>query len=123
MTIELPDGRNITAAVAHGLGNARDLLGLVKDGEKHYDFIEVMACPGGCVNGGGQPIVNAELKDKINIKEERAKAIYDEDKSLPLRKSHKNPHITTIYEEYLGKPNGHLSHELLHTKYIRRNKF
>ena len=123
VTIELPDGRNITAAVAHGLGNARDLLGLVKNGEKHYDFIEVMACPGGCVNGGGQPIVNAELKDKINIKEERAKAIYDEDKSLPLRKSHKNPHITTIYEEYLGKPNGHLSHELLHTKYIRRNKF
>jgi len=122
-TIELPDGRNITAAVVHGLGNARKLLELVRSGEKHYDFIEAMACPGGCVNGGGQPIVNSYIKEKINVAEERAKAIYDEDKSLPLRKSHKNPHITKIYEEFLEKPNGHLSHELLHTKYIKRNKF
>lgn len=123
LTIELPDGRNITAAVAHGLSNARKLLDLVRSGEKHYDFIEAMACPGGCVNGGGQPIVNSEIKEKINIKEERAKAIYNEDKDLPIRKSHKNPHITKIYDEFLGAPNGHLSHELLHTEYIKRNKF
>jgi NADH-quinone oxidoreductase subunit G/NADP-reducing hydrogenase subunit HndD len=122
-TIELPDGRNITAAVVHGLGNARKLLDLVRSGEKHYDFIEAMACPGGCVNGGGQPIVNSQIKEKINVPEERAKAIYDEDKSLPLRKSHKNPHITKIYEEFLGEPNGHLSHKLLHTEYKERNKF
>ena len=122
-TIELPDGRNITAAVVHGLGNARKLLELVRNGEKHYDFIEAMACPGGCVNGGGQPIVNSQIKEKINISEERAKAIYYEDKALPIRKSHKNPHITKIYEEFLGKPNGHLSHKLLHTEYVKRNKF
>jgi iron-only hydrogenase group A len=122
-TIELPDGRNITAAVVHGLGNARKLLDLVRSGEKHYDFIEAMACPGGCVNGGGQPIVNSQIREEINISEERAKAIYDEDKSLSLRKSHKNPHITKIYEEFLGEPNGHLSHKLLHTEYKERNKF
>ncbi|WP_435790896.1 NADH-dependent [FeFe] hydrogenase, group A6 [Clostridium sp.] len=122
-TIELPDGRNITAAVVHGLGNARKLLELVRSGEKHYDFIEAMACPGGCVNGGGQPIVNSQIKEKINVPDERSKAIYDEDKSLPLRKSHKNPHITKIYEEFLGEPNGHLSHKLLHTTYVIRNKF
>ncbi len=122
-TIELPDGRNITAAVVHGLGNARKLLDLVRSGEKHYDFIEAMACPGGCVNGGGQPIVNSQIREKINVAEERAKAIYDEDKSLPLRKSHKNPHITRLYEEFLVAPGSHLSHKLLHTKYIKRNKF
>jgi NADH-quinone oxidoreductase subunit G/NADP-reducing hydrogenase subunit HndD len=119
----LPDGRNITAAVAHGLGNARKLLELVRKGEKHYDFIEAMACPGGCVTGGGQPIVPAQIKENINIQEERAKAIYDEDKNIPIRKSHKNPYITKIYEEFLGEPGGHLSHKFLHTEYERRNKF
>ncbi|HEY8892266.1 MAG TPA: NADH-dependent [FeFe] hydrogenase, group A6 [Clostridium sp.] len=123
VTIELPNGRSITAAVAHGLSNARKLMELVRSGEKHYDFIEAMACPGGCVNGGGQPIVNPQIKEKINVKEERAKAIYDEDKALPIRKSHKNPHITKIYKGFLGEPNGHLSHKLLHTEYIIRNKF
>jgi iron-only hydrogenase group A len=123
INIELPDGRNITAAVAHGLSNARELLNFVRSGEKQYDFIEVMACPGGCVNGGGQPIVDAQTREKTNIKEERAKAIYNEDESLPIRKSHKNPYIMRIYEEFLGSPNSHLCHKLLHTKYTRRNKF
>jgi iron-only hydrogenase group A len=123
ISIELPDGRSITAAVAHGLANARKLLNLVRSGEKQYDFIEVMACTGGCVTGGGQPIVTAQIKEKINIKEERAKAIYDEDKALPIRKSHKNPYITKIYEEFLGSPNSHLSHKLLHTEYSERSKF
>lgn len=122
VSIELPDGRSINAAVAHGLGNARKLLNLVKSGEKQYHFIEVMACPGGCVTGGGQPIVDMQIKDQINIKEERAKALYEEDKALPIRKSHKNPHITKIYEEFLVAPGNHLSHELLHTEYIKRNK-
>ena len=123
IAIELPDGRNITAAVTHGLENARNLLNLVRSGEKQYDFIEAMACPGGCVTGGGQPIVDAQIKEKINIKEKRARAIYDEDESLPIRKSHKNPHITKIYKEFLGSPNSHLSHKLLHTEYTKRNKF
>lgn len=121
--IELPNGKVITAAVAHGLGNARALLKMVKDGERKIDFIEVMACPGGCVTGGGQPIVNARTLENINVKAERAKAIYDEDKEMPLRKSHKNPYITKIYEDFLGKPNGHLSHELLHTHYVKKEKF
>lgn len=122
-TIELPDGREISTAVANGLGNARRLMEMIKNGDKEYQFIEVMACPGGCVTGGGQPIVNSKSRDKFDIKLERAKAIYDEDKSLPIRKSHKNPYITQIYEEYLGEPNGHLSHELLHTHYTKREKY
>ncbi|GAA0727620.1 NADH-dependent [FeFe] hydrogenase, group A6 [Clostridium malenominatum] len=121
--IELPNGKIITAAVAHGLGNARELMKVVKTGERKIDFIEVMACPGGCVTGGGQPIVNSDILDNINIKLERAKAIYDEDKEMPIRKSHKNPYITKIYEEFLGKPNGGMSHSLLHTQYEKRNKY
>jgi NADH-quinone oxidoreductase subunit G/NADP-reducing hydrogenase subunit HndD len=121
--IELPDGRVIRTAVVHGLGNARKLMEAIERGEKSYEFIEVMACPGGCITGGGQPIVNAKTTETINVKAERAKAIYDEDKDLPIRKSHKNPYIKIIYEEYLGEPNGHLAHELLHTHYVRRNKF
>ena len=121
--IELPNGKKITAAVAHGLGNARELLKIVKSGERKIDFIEVMACPGGCVTGGGQPIVNARDLETINVKTERAKAIYEEDKKLPIRKSHKNPDIAKVYKEFLGKPNGHLSHKLLHTHYVKRTKF
>lgn len=82
-----------------------------------------MACPGGCVTGGGQPIVDSKIKEEIDIKAKRAKAIYDEDESFVIRKSHKNPYIIKIYEEYLKEPNGHLSHELLHTHYVKRSKF
>lgn len=122
-TIELPNGKSINAAIAHGLANARKLLDMVKSGEKKVDFIEVMACPGGCVTGGGQPIIDAKTREVMDVRIERAKAIYDEDKSLPIRKSHKNPYIKKIYEEFLGEPNGHLSHELLHTHYQKRNRF
>jgi len=121
--IELPDGRTITAAVVHGLGNARKLLEIVESGSKHYDFIEVMACPGGCVTGGGQPIVNSKLQEKVDVKLLRAKAIYDEDESMTIRKSHKNPYIKKIYKEFLKEPNGHLSHKLLHTNYAKRDKY
>ncbi|WP_040952086.1 NADH-dependent [FeFe] hydrogenase, group A6 [Gorillibacterium massiliense] len=120
--IELPDGRKIRTAVVHGLGNARKLMEAIERGEKAYEFIEVMACPGGCITGGGQPIVDAKTSEMINVKAERAKSIYDEDKDLPVRKSHLNPYIKTIYEEFLGKPNSHLAHELLHTHYIDRSK-
>lgn len=121
--IELPSGKVIRTAVAHGLGHARKLMELIRSGVKSYEFIEVMACSGGCITGGGQPIIDARKHGEINVKLERAKAIYAEDKDLPIRKSHKNPDIIKIYEEYLGHPNSHKSHELLHTHYIRRSKF
>ncbi len=115
-------GKTIRAAVAHGLGNARELLNKVKSGEVEVDFIEIMACPGGCVNGGGQPIVCAKDRMDKDIRAERAKALYQEDKNLPLRKSHDNPYIKKIYEEYLEEPGSHKAHDLLHTHYIARDK-
>lgn len=121
--LELPNGRKIRTAVVHGLGHARKVMELIQSGEKQYDFIEVMACPGGCVTGGGQPIVNAKTQTAVNVKQERAKAIYEEDQSMSYRKSHKNPYIQQIYAEFLGKPNGHLAHELLHTHYVKRLKY
>ncbi|WP_438448395.1 NADH-dependent [FeFe] hydrogenase, group A6 [Gorillibacterium sp. sgz5001074] len=121
--LELPNGQKIKTAVIHGLGNARKVMELIQSGEKQYDFIEVMACPGGCVTGGGQPIVDAKTRTSTNVKAERAKAIYAEDESLQVRKSHKNPYIQALYAEFLGKPNGHLAHELLHTHYVKRNKY
>lgn len=121
--VELPNGKTITAAVANGLGNARKLMKMVKSGDKKLDFIEVMACPGGCVTGGGQPIVNPRNMDSDNVKLLRSKGIYDEDKEMTIRKSHKNPYIVKIYSDFLGTPNSHLSHQLLHTKYVKRNKF
>lgn len=115
-------GRKIRAAVAHGLGNARALIEKIKSGEVSVDFIEIMACPGGCVNGGGQPIVPSSVRMDADIRAERAKAIYNEDKSLPLRKSHDNPYIKQLYDEFLGEPCGHKSHDLLHTHYTARAK-
>ncbi len=116
-------GKDIRAAVAHGLGNARKLLDKIKAGEAEYEFIEIMACPGGCVNGGGQPIQPAKVRAEIDLRAERAKAIYDEDRSLPIRKSHENPYIKKLYEEYLGEPCGHKSHKLLHTHYVARENY
>jgi iron-only hydrogenase group A len=121
--LELPNGKKIKTAVIHGLGNARKVMELIQSGEKQYDFIEVMACQGGCVTGGGQPIVNAKTQTAVNVKLERGKAIYAEDESLSYRKSHKNPYIQQIYAEFLGKPNGHLAHDLLHTHYVKRPKY
>jgi NADH-quinone oxidoreductase subunit G/NADP-reducing hydrogenase subunit HndD len=108
----------VKVAVAHGLGNARKLMEKIKDGTADYHFIEVMACPGGCVSGGGRPIpVNNEIRRL------RAEALYQEDRNLKYRKSHENPSIKRIYEEFLGTPLGEQSHHLLHTKYIARSKF
>ena len=121
-TVELP-GKTVRAAVAHGLGNARKLLDKIKAGEAQYDFIEVMGCPGGCVTGGGQPIQPAKVRMDIDLRMERAKAIYDEDQSLNVRKSHENPFIKKLYEEYLGEPCGHKSHKLLHTHYKQRENY
>ena len=97
------------------------MLNAVKNGEKTYDFIEVMCCPGGCVNGGGQPIHPNSVRETIDIKAVRAAAIYEEDKNLPQRKSHKNTAIKLIYDEYFEKPGSHKAHEILHTSYVDRS--
>ena len=115
-------GKDVRVAVVHGTKNARTILEKIKNGE-HYDFIEIMACPGGCINGGGQPIVNAKTQAVVNVKEERAKALYSEDKNAKLRKSHENPAVQLLYKEFFGEPCSHKAHELLHTHYTKRSKF
>ncbi|MBQ6043619.1 MAG: iron hydrogenase small subunit [Clostridia bacterium] len=115
-------GKKVRVAVANGTGNASKLLEKVKAGAK-YDFIEVMGCPGGCVTGGGQPIINSKDLCYIDAKALRAKALYTEDKNKGLRKSHENPEVKKLYKDYLGKPNGHKAHELLHTHYVPRPKY
>lgn len=117
------DGKKVRVAVAHSTGNAKKLLDAIKNGEKQYEFIEVMGCPGGCVTGGGQPIVSAKELMYVNVKELRAKALYDEDAGKAKRKSHENEELKKLYEEYLGEPNGHKAHELLHTTYVPRKKY
>ncbi len=116
-------GMDVKVAVAHGLGNARKLLDDIKAGKADYHFIEIMACPGGCVTGGGQPIRSAKTHMDIDLKAERAKALYAEDKALAVRKSHENPYIKKLYAEFLEKPGSHKSHELLHTHYTKRDLF
>ena len=113
----------LKAAVAHGLGNARKLLDRIKAGEAEYHFVEIMACPGGCVNGGGQPIQPSKVRSWTDLRTERAKAIYEEDRELPIRKSHENPRIKALYEEYLEEPGSHKAHKLLHTHYTKRENY
>lgn len=108
-------GLRLKGAVAHGLSNARKLLDEIVEGKADYHFIEVMACPGGCLSGGGQPIPTSE-----EIRKKRAEAIYFADRSLSLRKSHENPMVEILYKEFLGEPNGHKSHKLLHTHYTAK---
>jgi len=116
-------GRVVKVAVASGLTNARTLLERVKSGEAHYDMIEIMACPGGCVNGGGQPIQPASVRNFVDLRALRAKAIYAQDKGMKIRKSHENPIIKEMYDTFLGKPGSHKAHEILHTKYQARPKY
>ena len=116
------NGTKINVAVASGLSNAKKVLESVKDGSKKYDFIEVMCCPGGCVNGGGQPIHPNSVRETVDIKAVRAAAIYEEDKNLPKRKSHDNSAIQLIYKDYFEKPGSHKAHEVLHTSYVDRSK-
>ena len=116
-------GNVIKVAVASGLENADRLLRRVKSGEKYYDFIEIMACPGGCVNGGGQPIVPASVRNFVDVRAVRAAALYQDDLNLPVRKSHENPDIKSIYAEYFEKPGSHKAHEILHTAYTKRPKY
>ena len=117
------NGLELKVAVANSTGAASQLLDAVKAGEKSYTFIEIMGCPGGCVNGGGQPIVSPTVREDVDVKGLRAKALYDEDAALSVRKSHELPAITKLYDEYFGKPNSHKAHELLHTTYPARKKY
>ncbi len=110
-------GKKVRVAIASGLANAKTLLKRVKAGEASYDFIEIMACPGGCVNGGGQIIQPASVRNFTDIRAERAKVLYDIDAKNPLRRSHENPDIQALYKEYFGEPNSHKAHEVLHTGY------
>ncbi len=116
-------GITLKAAIAHGTGNARKLLDSIRAGEKEYHFIEVMACPGGCVTGGGQPIQPSDVRSWIDLRKERAAAIYEEDKDMAVRKSHENPNVQKLYEEYFEKPGSHKAHELLHTHYVTRENY
>lgn len=112
------DGVELKCAVAHGLTNAKTIMDQVKTGASPYHFVEIMACPGGCLGGGGQPIpTNPEIRKK------RTEAIYAEDAGMPVRKSHENPEVLKIYEDFLGEPLGELSHHLLHTSYIGRHRY
>ena len=119
-TVKIGD-LDVNVAVCSSTGKASELLDAIKRGEKQYHFIEIMGCPGGCVNGGGQPIVPASVRNWTNVPAIRAKALYSEDEAKTLRKSHENPEIKQIYEEFLGKPNSHKAHMLLHTTYEQRD--
>jgi NADP-reducing hydrogenase subunit HndD len=112
------EGVELKVAIAHGLVNANKIMKMVRDGKASYHFIEIMACPGGCIGGGGQPIPTS-----AEIRQNRVKAIYSEDESKSIRKSHENPEVIAIYKEFLDQPNSHKSHELLHTHYVERDNF
>ncbi|HOC24760.1 MAG TPA: iron hydrogenase small subunit, partial [bacterium] len=108
----------VRAAVANGLANARQLMKKIVAGEAHYHFIEIMACPGGCIGGGGQPVPTS-----MEIRKKRAAAIYRADQAKTIRKSHENPAVQQLYKEFLGEPNSHKAHELLHTHYIKKTVY
>jgi NADH-quinone oxidoreductase subunit G len=109
-------GTKVRAAVASGLGNAAQLLRDIRSGKKEYHIIEIMACPGGCIDGGGQPY----HKGRAGVLKKRMEALYTEDAGKILRKSHENPFIQKLYADFLGKPHGELPHKLLHTAYVKR---
>ena len=112
------EGVTAKVAVAHGLANAFKVMEKVRSGEAEYHFIEIMACPGGCIGGGGQPRPTTE-----EIRKARISATYEEDENMKLRKSHENPIVTTLYEEFLGSANSHKAHDLLHTHYKKRDRY
>ena len=113
-------GLNLKVAVASSTAAAKQLIKKIQSGEATYHFVEVMACPGGCINGGGQPIVNASTRMDVDYRAARGAGLYAEDEAKTIRKSHENPDIVKLYEEYLGKPGSHKAHELLHTSYTDR---
>ena len=116
-------GVKVSVAIASGLANARKIIESIKSGEKNYTFVEVMACPGGCINGGGQPYVHDEVRNSVDLKTLRAQALYDYDAESKVRCSHDNATVTKLYKEFFGEPNSHKAHELLHTTYVERPKY
>ncbi|MCL2675504.1 MAG: NADH-dependent [FeFe] hydrogenase, group A6 [Firmicutes bacterium] len=116
--------RKLNVCVAHTLTNAKKIMDDIRDGKSKYDFVEIMTCPGGCVNGGGQPLIMANvINDGVDVAALRAKTIYEKDKNSPLRKSHENEIVKTLYNEYFGEPGSHRAHEILHTTYRKRDKY
>ena len=116
-------GNDIKVAIASGLSNANAILKKIRNGEADYQFIEIMCCPGGCVNGGGQPIQPASVRNFNDLKSMRAKVLYDKDANMSIRKSHESPIIKMLYDEYLEKPGSHKAHEVLHTSYVKREMY
>ena len=116
-------GKKIKVAVASGTKNAKVLMDQIKNGTSEYLFIEIMGCPGGCINGGGQPIQHAVVRNFVDLKARRAEALYTADRNSEVRKSHENEAIKTLYTEFLGKPGSHKAHEVLHTSYVARKKY
>ena len=123
------NGKTVNVAIASGMKSAKVLLDEIREGKSKYQFIEIMGCPGGCINGGGQPYIKPTLmpNEPDNIidiyKEKRAQALYSEDERQTVRQSHNNPQIIELYEKFLGEPNGHVAHKLLHTSYAARVGF
>ena len=120
--IEIGD-KKVKVAVAHGLANAQTIMEEIKSGKADYQFVEIMACPGGCITGGGQPIKNAKIQENVDVHKKRAEAMYSIDEKSVIRKSHENPVLMQIYKEFLGEPNGELAHKLLHTHYSKKEKY
>ena len=116
-------GKEIKVVAASGLSNAKTILEEIKSGKADYQFVEIMACPGGCIMGGGQPIKSSKIRAELDVQKLRANALYSIDEKSTIRKSHENPIIKKIYKEYLGNPGSKLAHELLHTKYTPREKY
>ena len=115
------NGLEIKVAVASTLKNAKVLMDQIKAGTSPYTFIEIMACPGGCINGGGQPLVDSMVRNFTDVRALRANALYANDAAKTIRKSHENPSIKKIYEEYFTEPGSHKAHEVLHTTYVKRS--
>ncbi len=116
-------GHEVTVAVVHGAVNFKEMFDKIKENPNKYAFIEFMGCTGGCVNGGGQPIVPSYIADTIDVRAERAKGLYNIDEEATLRKSHENKFVMDLYKEFLEEPNSHIAHKLLHTTYVKRDKY
>ena len=122
-TFSIPGAGDVRVAVVSGLGNTRQLMQAIDDGSVDYDFVEVMACPGGCVNGGGQPIQPASVRNVFDIKAMRATALSAQDAGMTLRKSHESPVVKELYADYLGEPGSHKAHDLLHCTYVPQKRY
>lgn len=116
-------GNDVGVVAASGLKNAQEILEEIKSGKADYQFVEIMACPGGCVMGGGQPIKSSKIRSSFDVRAKRADALYSIDEKSVIRKSHENPVIKKVYKEFLEKPGSHIAHELLHTEYQKREKY